>query len=73
MPSVDRIHFKDWSRTKRRIVALGEGDIPWKRYFATCLAAARDRPLALTIETHVPDDQPSATRRSLAYLRRLVA
>jgi sugar phosphate isomerase/epimerase len=73
MPSVDRIHFKDWSRTKRRIVALGEGDIPWPRLIAKCLGAAGGRTLALTIETHVPDDQPGATRRSLAHLRRLVA
>jgi hypothetical protein len=28
--------------------------------------------MTLSLETHVPDDRPGATRRSLAALRRMV-
>lgn len=72
MPYVDRMHFKDYDRAGKRIVALGEGDIPYALHLATCLAAARGRPLDFSIETHVPDDQPAATRRSLHHLRSLL-
>ena len=72
MPFVDLMHFKDWSRERRRVVALGQGDIPYSTILPACFAAAADRPLLLTIETHVPEDQPGATRRSLDQLRRLI-
>ena len=73
MPDVDMIHFKDHSAAAGGYVALGEGDIPYARLLAPCFKATSGRPLALTIETHVPKDQPGATRRSLAGLRALVA
>jgi len=73
MPFVDQIHFKDRSRTRGRTVALGEGDIPFARQLPLCFRAAGGRVLTLVIETHVPDDQPGATRRSLAALRSLAA
>lgn len=73
MPYVDQLHFKDYRRADRRVVALGEGEVPYRRLLAAAFAAAGDRPLTLTIETHVPDDQPDATRRSLAHLRAVLA
>lgn len=72
MPHVDQIHFKDRSMSADRYVPMGEGDIPYAELLAPCLAGARDRHLSLTVETHVPDDQPAASRRSLRGLRRIV-
>lgn len=72
MPYVDQLHFKDYRASERRVVALGEGDVPYLRLLEAAFAATGDRPLTLTIETHVPDDQPDATRRSLAHLRALL-
>ncbi len=73
MPHVDLIHFKDYATAKRGYVPMGEGDIPYAQLMAPCFAAARTRPLILVIETHVPNEQPDATRRSLAGLRALAA
>ena len=71
MPFVDMAHFKDYSATQKGYVAMGEGDIPYAALMAPVLSESRRRDIVLTIETHVPDDQPGATRRSLAGLRRL--
>lgn len=71
MPWVDQVHFKDYSKAAKRIVATGEGDIPYPELLAPCRAAAATRDLVWTIETHVPSDQPGATERSLAAVRRL--
>ena len=73
MPYVQHCHFKDYHHASKRYVALGEGSIPYGVFVPACLAAAGGRPLTLSVETHVPDDQPDATRRSLRALRRLVA
>lgn len=72
MPYVDQLHFKDYRASAGRVVALGEGDVPYRKLLEAAFATAGDRPLTLTIETHVPDDQPDATRRSLAHLRALL-
>lgn len=72
MPSVDILHFKDRSLSRRRCVPIGEGDVPFAALLPACLAAAGDRPLTLTIETHVPDDGPAATRKSIGALRALL-
>lgn len=73
MPHVDIVHFKDYSASRKRFLALGEGDTPFARLWPLCDRLADGRALTLTIETHVPDDQPGATQRSLAHLRRLSA
>lgn len=70
MPYVDHMHFKDYA--DRRYVALGEGRIPYRELLSACLQASDDRALTMSVETHVPDDQPEATRRSLACLRALL-
>lgn len=73
MPFVDQVHFKDYSVGGERYVPMGEGDIPYGELMGPCFKAAAGRRLSLTIETHVPGEQPGATRRSLAGLRALVA
>ena len=74
MPFVDHMHFKDFSiGAGRRHVAVGEGDIPYGAFIKACLAAAGDRALCLSVETHVPDDPVGATQRSLTSLRELAA
>ena len=72
MAFVDQIHVKDYSAASGGFVPLGEGDVPFAIQLPICFKAAGPRDLALVIETHVPQDQPGATRRSLAALRRLV-
>lgn len=72
MPWVDQLHFKDYRAAGKRVVALGEGDVPYHRLLAAAFDAAAGRPLTLTIETHVPGDQPGATQRSLAHLRSIL-
>ncbi len=71
MPWVDQVHFKDYSKAWKGHVATGEGDVPYDELLVPCRAAAATRDLVWTIETHVPGDQPGATERSLAAVRRL--
>ena len=71
MPWVDQVHFKDYSKSRKAHVATGEGDIPYAELLVPCRATAATRDLVWTIETHVPGDQPGATERSLAAVRRL--
>ena len=73
MPFVDLVHCKDRALARRKSVPMGEGDIDFASLLAPCKGAARERPISLVIETHVPDDQPGATLRSIAGLRRLIA
>lgn len=73
MPSVDQMHFKDYALKSRAYVATGDGDVGYAECLPPCLAAARDRDLTLTVETHMPAEQPDASRRSLAALRRFAA
>lgn len=73
MQFVDQVHFKDYSAARKGYVPMGEGDIPFADLLVPVHAAARQRDLVWTIETHVPGDQPGATERSLAGLRCLAA
>ena len=73
MPWVDQVHFKDYSRARKAFAATGEGDVPYGELIGPCRDAGRTRDLVWTIETHVPTEQPGATRRSLAAVRRLAA
>ena len=70
MPFVDQMHFKDYDKARRAIVATGDGDAGYATLLPPCFAGATGLPLALTVETHMPGEQPGATRRSLAALRR---
>jgi sugar phosphate isomerase/epimerase len=72
-PFVDQIHFKDWSQTAGRMVALGEGDIPFRLLLEPVYAAARTREITFVVETHVPADPAAATRRSIRALQALAA
>lgn len=72
-PHVDQSHFKDWSAAKGRFVPLGEGDIPFAAMLEPLHVAARERAITFVVETHVPDDQPSATLRSVRALKRLAS
>ncbi|MBS0240753.1 MAG: sugar phosphate isomerase/epimerase [Proteobacteria bacterium] len=73
MPFVDQLHFKDWSEAKGRFVALGEGDIPFRRLLNPAYAASAGRDITFVVETHVPDEQPDATLRSVRALKALAA
>jgi sugar phosphate isomerase/epimerase len=69
MPFVSLMHFKDFDGTARRVVPMGQGDIPFAKLVRVCLDAAKGRPLGFSIETHVPSRPAEATRESLAGLR----
>ncbi len=74
MPYVDHMHFKDVAMApRRRIVALGEGEVPYPAYISACFDAAAGRDLTLSVETHVHDGPAEATARSIAALKRLAA
>ena len=73
MPFVSQMHFKDFDAGARRVVPMGEGDIPYAGLIRLCLDAAKGRTLGFSIETHVPSDPARATRNSLAGLRRCLA
>ena len=69
MPFVSQMHFKDFDARARRVVPMGEGDVPYAKLIRLCLDAAKGRTLGFSIETHVPSDPARATRNSLAGLR----
>ena len=73
MPFVDQMHFKDYDKVSHAYVATGEGCVGYAQCLPPCLVAALGRPLSLTVETHMPREQPDATRRSLVALRRIAA
>ena len=73
MPWVDQMHFKDYDKASHAYVATGAGGVGYAQCLPPCLAAARGRPLSLTVETHMPSEQPDATRRSLTALRRFAS
>jgi L-ribulose-5-phosphate 3-epimerase len=70
-PFVEQIHFKDWSEAQGRMVALGEGDIPFRLLLEPVYAAAHDRQFTFVVETHVPSEPAAATRRSIRALKAL--
>ncbi len=70
-PFVEQIHFKDWSEAAGRMVALGDGDIPFRALLAPIYEAARNRELTFVVETHVPSDPMAATLKSVKALKAL--
>lgn len=70
-PYVDQIHFKDWSKAAGRMVALGDGDIPFRALLAPIYKAAQSRALTFVVETHVPSDPMAATLKSVTALKAL--
>lgn len=73
IPFAELLHFKDYAKAAHAYAPMGAGDIPFEALMPGCWNAAGSRPLSLVVETHVPGDQPNATRRSLAGVRRLTA
>lgn len=71
MPFVEQMHFKDWSESKGRMVALGEGDIPFPMLLEPAYDAAKTRDFTFVVETHVPAEPAAATRRSVRALKAL--
>ncbi len=71
LPFTDILHFKDYSNSAQRFVALGEGDIPFAALLGETLPA-HESPLTLTIETHAPSEPGITTRRSVHGLRRML-
>jgi sugar phosphate isomerase/epimerase len=69
MPFVNLMHFKDYDGRARRVVPMGQGDIPFAKLVRLCLDAAKGRTLGFSLETHVPSRPAEATRESLAGLR----
>lgn len=69
MPYVDLMHFKDFDGKARRVVPMGQGDIPFAKLVRVCLDAAKGRTLGFSLETHAPSRPAEATRESLAGLR----
>ena len=70
-PFVQQLHFKDWSEAEGRMVALGEGDIPFGMLLEPIYRACRSRDLTFVVETHVPAEPAAATRRSVRALKAL--
>jgi L-ribulose-5-phosphate 3-epimerase len=71
LPFSDMLHIKDYSRTARHCVAVGEGEVPLEPLLAATLPG-HDAPLTLTIETHAASEPAATTRRSVNALRRMI-
>jgi sugar phosphate isomerase/epimerase len=70
-PLTDQIHLKDRDGAARRIVPLGDGDVPWADELRRLLGGTRTKEVQASIETHCPHDPRNATARSVAALRRI--
>ena len=70
-PRTDQIHLKDRDTAARRIVPLGDGDVPWANELRRLLGGIRTDGSPGLIETHCPHDARNATARSVAALRRI--
>jgi sugar phosphate isomerase/epimerase len=70
-PRTDQIHLKDRDTAARRIVSLGDGDVPWADELRRLLGGVRTEEVQASIETHCPHDARNATARSVAALRRI--
>jgi sugar phosphate isomerase/epimerase len=66
------VHVEDIAQRKHFHLIPGLGDLPFKRYFSALQRAGYDRYLTLELYTY-PDMPEEAGRRSLAYLRDLLA
>jgi sugar phosphate isomerase/epimerase len=70
-PLVDQIHLKDRKLAERRMVPVGDGDVPWADELRRLLGGVKEREVLASIETHCPGDSRNATARSVAALRRI--
>ncbi len=70
-PLVDLIHLKDRKLAEKKMVPLGDGDVPWADELKRLLAGVKEPEIVASIETHCPDDARNATARSVAALRRI--
>lgn len=70
-PRTDQIHLKDRDVAARRIVPLGDGDVPWAAELRRLLGGTRTDEVLASIETHCPQDARNATARSVAAIRRI--
>jgi len=70
-PRTDQIHLKDRDMAARRIVPLGDGDVPWADELRRLLRGTETEEVLASIETHCPQDARNATARSVAALRRI--
>ncbi len=73
MQTAEHIHFKDYSARTGGFVALGQGDVDIKAYVKTMFEHANTRRLTFSIETHASSEPLENTRRSLNYLRSVIA
>jgi sugar phosphate isomerase/epimerase len=72
-PLVDLIHLKDRDVKAKRIVPLGDGDVPWAAELKRLLGGVTGPEVVASMETHCPQDGRNATARSVAALRRIAA
>ena len=72
-PLVDLIHLKDRKLAEKKMVPVGDGDVPWAEELKRLLAGVKEAEIVASIETHCPDDARNATARSVAALRRIAA
>ena len=70
-PATDQIHLKDRNIAARRVVPLGDGNVPWASELKRLLAGVTAGEVLASMETHCPDDGRNATARSVAALRRI--
>ena len=70
-PATDQIHLKDLDTQARRIVPLGDGNVPWARELQRLLGGVKAGEVLASIETHCPQDGRRATAKSVAALRRI--
>lgn len=68
-PRATLVHLKDYSLGRRKVAAMGEGDIDWRRWLGLMLDAMPGEIATFTLETHVPAEGWAATARSLAWVR----
>ena len=70
-PATDQIHLKDRDRRAKRIVPLGDGDVPWAMELERLLGRVTAGEVLASIETHCPQDGRRATAKSVVALRRI--
>lgn len=70
-PRTDHISLKDRKLAERRIVPIGQGDVPFDKVLPVLLAGTKSREVLASIETHVPSDPRNATRQNVHALRHL--
>ena len=72
-PLTTAIHLKDRDLSAKRIVPLGDGDVPWPAELERLLSGVETKEVLASIETHCPGDGRNATARSIEGIRRIAA